>query len=310
MMNHDIRQYARVGLVHHMLYAESLEDSDAHADTLEEFIRREDMETFECCLPYGERRRERLIPQIRNCGKEDIAFAAHLFPIRKISFSTLRPSEQAQARMIVKDMIDQAAAIGASDFIFASGGPGSAHATEAHYRAFAGFCRWLCGELKPHGITAVMEMFDTDVAKKFLYGSSEQCVALVESLRPEIDNFGLGLDLAHVPLMRESFQHAIRTATPHIKRVHLGNCVLRDRNHPRWGDTHPPIGFDGGEIDVPQIAEALRCLLDVGYLDRRQRRNLLIEMTPWPGRSVEDTIQDNLGRLHRAWEQVIQENSS
>ncbi len=303
-MDEDIRQYARLGLVHHMLYPECMEDPDAHVRTLETFCQREDMETFDCCLPYGAERRALLIPVLRACGKEHVTFATHFFPLRKIGLSSPAPHEQAQIRMIVKDMVECAAAISATGLIFASGGPAPQDATSADYETFADFCRWLCAELKPRGITALLEPFDTTIDKKFLYGSTAECMDLIETLKPEVDNFGIELDLAHVPLMFETFEGAIRTVAPALQRVHLGNCVLKDTSHPRYGDTHPPIGFDGGEIDVPEVAEILRCLLDVGFLDKDDRGDLLIEMTPWPGKSVEETIADAFDRVERAWAMV------
>ena len=309
-MNSDIREYARLGLVHHMLYPESMTDPDEHARTLAAFAGREDIETFDCCLPAGaglpggDRRRERLIRAIRDCGKEQIAFATHLFPHGKLSFSAPQPDEQAQVRLIVADMVCQAAAIGATGFVFSSGGPSRGQAEPAHFAAFADFCRWLCGRLKPHGITAMLEPFDTDIDKKYLYGPTAACVHLIESLAPEVDNLAIELDVAHLPLMGESFAGAIETAAAHLKRVHLGNCVLKDRTHPRYGDTHPPIGFDGGEIDVPQITDILRCLLEVGLLGKASRGCLVMEMTPWPAKTVEETIADSMDRLGRAWRNV------
>ncbi|MBT3381878.1 MAG: sugar phosphate isomerase/epimerase [Lentisphaerae bacterium] len=300
-MRGDIRSYARLGLVHHMLYPSCMDDPDDHVRTLREFIARDDIETLDCCLPYGDERRETLIPLVRDCGKVDITFATHLFPLRKIGLPSPAPNEQAQIRMIMGDMIDMAAAIGATGFIFASGCPCPEEAAPAHYHAFADFCRWLCGELKPHGITAQLEPFDTDIDKCFLYGPTQVCAELVESLRPDVDNLGLELDLAHVPLMRETFDQAITNCAPYLKRVHLGNCVLKDTTHPRYGDTHPPVGFPGGEIDVPQLTTILRCLLETGFLNQAARGNLVIEMTPWPGKSVEETISDSFARLDAAW---------
>ena len=258
-MKEDIRHYASLGLVHHMLYPKCMEDPDDHVRTLEAFVERDDIETFDCCLPYGQERRKRLIPAVRASGKADITFATHLFPLRKIGLSAPPPHEQAQVRMIMTDMVEQAAAIGATGFIFAAGGPSPREATKAHFATFADFCRWLCGELKPHGITALLEPFDTEIDKKFLYGSTEACIELIESLQPEVNNLGIELDLAHVPLMDETFEHAIRTVAPYLRRVHLGNCVLKDPSHPRYGDTHPPVGFPGGEIDVPELVTILRC---------------------------------------------------
>jgi sugar phosphate isomerase/epimerase len=303
-MNQPITQYARLGLVHHMLYPDCGEHPDEHVATLKALAARPDIEAFDCCLPYAPAARAALIPVLRHCGKTDIAFATHFFPLRKLSFCSTSIPEQAQARMIVKDMIECAAAIGATGFIFASGGPTPADATPEHHAAFKGFCRWLCAALKPHGITAQLEPFDMTIDKKFLYGPTAECVALIESLKPEVDNLGLELDMAHLPLMGESFAHAIHTAAPYLKRIHLGNCVLKDRRHPRYGDTHPPAGFPGGEIDVPEMIEILRLLLEVGFLSRANRGNLVIEMTPWPGKTVEETITDGFERLNRAWERL------
>ena len=303
-MKENIREYARAGLVHHMLYPKSMEDFDEHMATLAAFVRRGDIETFDCCLPYGEQQRAKLTSIIRNCDKSDIGFAVYLFPFHKFSFCTPEPNERAQVRLIVKDMVEQAVAIGAAGFIFGSGGPSPAQATDAHRIAFAEFCRWLCGELKPYGITAMLEPFDMTIDKKFLYGPTKECVALVESLKPEVDNFGIELDVAHLPLMGERFEDAIQTVAPCLRRVHLGNCILKDKSHPLYGDRHVPIGFDGGEIDIPEVTNILRYLLEVGFLNKKNRGSLLIEMTRWPGRTEEETIKDNLSRLEQAWDEV------
>ncbi len=303
-MQNNIRKYARIGLVHHMLYPNCGQDPAAHTATLKALASRTDIDTFDCCLPYDPAARSELIQAIRNCGKTDITFATHFFPLRKLSLCTPEIPEQEQARMVVRDMVECAAAIGATGFIFASGGPTPAEATPAHYQAFADFCKWLCSELKPHNITAQLEPFDTTIDKCFLYGSTGECTALIESLRPDVDNLGIELDVAHLPLMKERFAQAIHTTAPHLKRVHLGNCVLKDKNHPRYGDTHPPIGFTGGEIDIPEIADILKVLLKAGFLSEENPGNLVLEMTPWPGRSVEETIEDNFRRLDAAWEMV------
>jgi len=303
-MKEDIHRYAKLGLVHHMLYGKELADPKKHAATLIEFFQRDDIETFDCCLPYPERMRQQIVDAIENSNKTDICFATHLFPLRKLSFASKNISEQAQIRLIVKEMIDQAALIGATGFIFASGGPDPANADNDNYRSFANFCTWLCAELKPHGITALLEPFDMTVDKKFLYGPTKKCVELIRGLEPEINNLGIELDMAHIPLMGETFEHAIRTTAPYLKRVHLGNCVFKDKANPLYGDLHPPIGFPGGEIDIEETAEILSCLLNVDFLNPDNRGNLIIEMTTWPGKTVEETIADNFNRLNKAWEMV------
>jgi sugar phosphate isomerase/epimerase len=251
--------------------------------TLLEFLKRDDIETFDCCLPYGDEHRAKLIPAIKNCGKT-VCFAIHYYPLRNLPLAAKTPANFAQTWMIIDDMIKQAAAIGAEGFIFGAGTPSFYDANEEDFAAFDRFCDLLCEKLKKHNITAMLEPFDMDIDKKFLYGPIDECVRLAERMLKKHDNFGFELDMAHLPLMREDFASAIKRAGPYIKRVHLGNCVMKDKSNPRWGDTHPPIGFEGGEIDVPELKIILRALLDCGFLSKEKRGNLLVEMTPFPGK--------------------------
>ena len=149
-----------------------------------------------------------------------------------------------------------------------------------------------------------IEPFDRDVARKFLYGPTHECVELIESLQPEVDNLKIQLDFAHVRLSGETFEHAILTAKDHLQHIHLGNCVIKDPADPFFGDRHPPIGYSGGEIDTCDLTKILRLLMDIGYLDRQHRGTLVIEVRPLPDTSVEQTIRDHIERLNKAWEEV------
>ncbi|MBL4700487.1 MAG: sugar phosphate isomerase/epimerase [Phycisphaeraceae bacterium] len=302
-MNSDIREYAKLGLVHHMLYPECGNDPELHTQTLLDFIKRDDIETLDCCLPLDDAYASKLIQPIKECGKT-VCFAIHFYPLRSIPLAAKTQVDGAQAWALIDDMINQAVSIGAEGFIFGSGIPSFLDAEEEDFAAFDAFCNTLCKKLAPHKITAMLEPFDTDIDKKFLYGPINDCVNLSERVGKNYDNFGLQLDMAHLPLMYEDFTSAIARSAPYLKRVHLGNCVLKDKTHPRWGDTHPPIGFKGGEIDIPELVTILRGLLDCGFLDKEDRGNLLIEMTPFPGKTVNETVTDNFDRLETAWRQL------
>ena len=302
-MNGDIREYAKLGLVHHLLYPECSDDPSIHVETLLKFIKRTDIETLDCCLPYGDEFRQQLIPAIRECGKT-VCFAIHFYPLRNLPLAAKSPANHAQTWMIIDDMIAQAAAIGAQGFIFGAGTPSYFDAEPEDFAAFDRFCLELCAKLEPCNITAMLEPFDMDIDKKFLYGPIDDCVKLAERITTQHANFGFELDVAHLPLMREDFTSAITRSGPYLKRIHLGNCVLKDKINSRWGDTHPPVGFPGGEIDVPELVTVLRALLDCGFLDKGNRGNLLVEMTPFPGKSVDFTVKDNFKRLEAAWRQL------
>jgi sugar phosphate isomerase/epimerase len=302
-MKGDIREYARLGLTHHLLYPRCVDDPGYHARTLTELVRRDDIETLDCCIPYDPEHRRRLVPLLRNCGKE-VVYALHLFPVRTISYASPAPLDQGLVRVAIRDQIEVAQAAGARALVFGSGPCGSPAKPAQAKAAFADFCRWVCRELRPFDMTALLEPFDTDVDKKFLYGPIKACVKLVQALRPQHANFGIELDIAHLPLMRENFENAIRRAAPFLQRVHLGNCVLKNKASTLYGDKHPPIGIEGGEIDVPELVRVLRTLREVGYLDRARRGALVFEIRPFPKRSVAFTVSDNMRRLEQAWERV------
>lgn len=303
-MKAPLTRFARLGLVHHMLYARSMEDPEYHVQTLAAMARRPDIETFDCCLPYGRERQERLIPVIRACGKQHIAFAVHLFPLRKLSLSATSYVEQTQVRMLMSDLVSHAIAIGATGFVFGSGGPPNAELTPGNRAAFVDFCRWLCEQLAPHGIDALLEPFDYDFDKKFAFGPLDENLEVVQRVRADFPNIGIELDMAHLPLMREDFVSSIRRSAPFLKRVHLGNCAMRDPQDPFYGDRHPPIGYASGEIDVPELVTILRTLHEVGFLQEENRGDTIIEMNPFPGRSEDDSVADNFERVNRAWAQV------
>ena len=301
----NIKEYAKLGLVHHLLYPKCTVDRDYHVQTLESFVSRKDIEALDCCIPYGEEYRSSgIIQTVKNSGK-DVGYALHLFPARKISLSTLDIQECEMTKLVLRDQIDMAAQVGATGFVFVSGADVPDNRCAAR-KAFKEFCRWFCNELRPYNIDALLEPFDRTIDKKYLYGPIDDCVQLMEELYAEgITNIGIELDMAHLPLMYEPFESSIIRCAPYLKRVHLGNCVLKDTSHPLYGDMHPPMGVEGGEIDVPELTRILQTLLDVGYLNKTNRKPLIMEMQPFEGKDAEFTVQETYRRLNEAWEQVI-----
>lgn len=304
-MSESIRAYAKLGLVHHMLYGKCTNDPVYHVETLKQFAQRPDIETFDCCLPYGAEYRREAARAVKASGKTHLVFATHLFPLRKLSFCATGYAEQAQCRMIVEDMVAQAAEMGAYGFIFASGGPSYQKGSQANFDAFYDFTCWLCEKLAKHNIMAQLEPFDYDFDKAYFFGPMDRCVELVERVGKNHANIGIELDMAHLPLMREPFVGSIQMCGKWLKRVHLGNSVSKVKTDPFYGDNHPPVAYPGGNIDEPELIEILTALKDVGFLDKWNRGDLVVEMQPFPGKTVDETVADNFGRVEKAWAKVL-----
>lgn len=300
-MRGNIRQYAKLGIAHFMFWPECLANIDVHVESLLQVTRRSDIDAIDCCLPFDAGARRTLGGALRSCGKQ-VGYAIHPFPLDKISLGSLADHERGLARLIVGDQIEAAAQAGARSFTIASGIDLGDERRPACLRAFADFCRWLCPQTKALGMTALLEPFDRGFHRKFLCGPTSECAELADSLQAEGCELKIQLDLAHVRLSGEDFNDAIRRCGKHLGHVHLGNCVMRDASDPFYGDRHPPIGYAGGEIGEAELTAALRWLLDAGYLDPQRRATLVIEARPFPGRSPEETIDDQLARLQRCWQ--------
>ncbi len=299
-MNLDIKHYAKTGFAHFMLYPDCVRDETISEITLGDFSQRDDIECLDCCLPYNPQVRQKLIQQLSTCDKH-IGYAIHPFPLDKISLGSLDDHEQGLIRLALEDQLRAAGAIGAKTFTIASGlDPGPEH-REAAKSQFRECCRWICDHAKKLGMIVTLEPFDRNTARNFLYGPTHECIELIESLKPEVDNLKIQLDIAHIRLSGETFEHAIRTAQEHLQHMHLGNCVMKDQTDPYFGDRHPPIGYHAGEIDTLELIEVLKVLIDVGYLSKQNRGTLVIEARPLPGVSVEQTIQNQYQYLDQAW---------
>jgi sugar phosphate isomerase/epimerase len=299
-MQAPLTDYARLGLTHHSLFP-AKHDPALHLGTLPRVLGRHDIEVVDLTIPYGREYRAKAVDLVRSAGKTTI-YNGYLMPTPLIPLGTLSPTERAQLLLLARDQVDVACEIGCAYFMQSVGAdPGS----DLRSRAFDALAEYIA-ELDAHmklksRMAFLIELMDRGTHKKSLCGPTAEVVDFVVRTRKQVPDLGVVLDINHLVLMGEPFRDAFLCCRDYLKHIHLGNCILRDRSHPLWGGSHPPIGIEGGEIDVPQLADLFRLLLDIGYLDRDRRGTMSLEIVPFPGRSPEETIDDNMKRLHEAW---------
>ena len=143
----------------------------------------------------------------------------------------------------------------------------------------------------------------TQIDKKSLIGSTADAVRVAARLRPSFPDFGLMIDLSHLPLQGESTRDSLVQARDYLTHIHVGNCIL-DPEHPGYGDTHPRFGVPGGENDVPELAEFLRTLFDIDYLSADIPRTVAFEVRPTDEESSELIIANAKRTLQQAWREV------
>ena len=150
----------------------------------------------------------------------------------------------------------------------------------------------------------VLEVFDYDVDKASLIGPVALAKRYAEEVCRECDNFGLMVDLSHLPLLRETSVESLLPVKDYIVHAHMGNCVCKDPSLPCYGDAHPRFGFPGGENDVDELVEYLRVLLSIGFLSKEKRPVVSFEVKPF-GDEDPDLVVANAKRvLNLAWDKV------
>jgi len=220
----------------------------------------------------------------------------------KLNLNSPIPQQREAAISKMKPAVDEAYSLGAKQLAVLSGpAPTPDKYTQAKELLVDSLAQ-LCSYAQSKGNLGItMEIFDREYDKKCLIGPTEEGVQVAKEVRRHYPNFGLMVDLSHLPLLGESAEYAIKTARDYLTHVHIGNCVLKDKNHPVYGDKHPPFGIAGGENDVEEVKLFLKALMDIGYIGEGKQNVVSFEVKPLTGESSEVIIANAKRTLMEAW---------
>jgi hypothetical protein len=96
--------------------------------------------------------------------------------------------------------------------------------------------------------------------------------------------------------------------TRYSTHLHIGNCILKDRNHPAYGDHHPRFGVKGGENDVDQLREFFATLFEEGFLKNDpaakagEKPLISFEVKPMAGEDPALVLANSKRVFKRPWE--------
>ena len=169
----------------------------------------------------------------------------------------------------VKKSIDAAYALDAKITAVLSGkDPGDAdraHQMDLLVNSCVELCQYAESKATDYVCWISLEAFDEDIDKACLIGPSERAAELAARVREQMDNFGITIDLSHLPLLRESPGECLSQLADYVIHTHAGNCVMADESDPAYGDMHPRFGYPGGENDVAELKEYVESLIYAGY---------------------------------------------
>lgn len=299
----DIRKYLKLGIVHFMVCPETMSGEGNILDSVLLLAADNDFEVVEVTRINDPEQRSELATRAAGLGTE-LTFGAQ--PILLGANLDLNHPEDAVrgiAIEAVKGGIDQAVELGASSCAVLSG-KNDTDKTSATARLVESLSE-LCAYAGSVGLSIALEQFDSAVfAKNCLIGPTREAVALSEAVRARHDNFGLMMDLSHLPLLNENPAEALHIAKDHLVHAHMGNCAMDDPAHPAYGDNHPGFGVDGTRVGVPELRDYLRALLDIGYLREGQPRIVSFEIKRTEAESAAELVSKSKAALFSAWNEI------
>ncbi|GMU92849.1 MAG: hypothetical protein AMXMBFR4_19070 [Candidatus Hydrogenedentota bacterium] len=302
-MNGPIHDYARVGIVHFMAYPACMGGEGPVLDTISRIANDPYFEVIELTRIKDVETRER-VRALAEQARVDLYLGAQ--PILLGGGLDLNHSDDAERRKAIDAVtagIDQASELGCKGVAVLSGKVSADR--DAAMARLVDSLKQLCACAKSKGLPVVLETFDQlPFGKNCLVGPNAEAVAVSKEVRKEYPDFGIMLDLSHLPLQHEKPADAIRIAGEHLVHAHIGNCAMDDPNHPAYGDNHPRFGAPGTRNDVEELTEYLRALLDTGYLSTSNRRVLSFEVRPMPGEDADTIIAGSKRTLDEAWRRL------
>lgn len=221
-----------------------------------------------------------------------------------LNINDLNEEGRQKALASLKEGIDEAYEMGVEDFAFLAGRY-EEETKEESFQALLKSTRELCEYAKSKGDMPVLcEVFDYDIAKKSLIGPVDMVKRYAETICAEYDNFGLMVDLSHIPMLHETIEESLLPVQQYIRHAHMGNTVIKSPECPAYGDEHPRFGFPNSENDVEELAAYLRLLLKIGFLNEKKRPIVSFEIKPFGEEDPEVCLANAKRTLDLAWELI------
>ncbi len=295
-MKDSLHSYMKVGIVHQMAFPEQ-----PNVETLKRIVEDDFFGAVELGVMAPEVKES--VINILKASRVGVIFCGQVHILgEKLDPNSLDQALREKTIARMKTAVDECYSFGVHKMGILSGPDPGEERREDAKKALIDSLIQICSYAKSKGnMGIVLEVFDRSVDKKCLIGPTKEGAQIAAEVRKKCPNFGLMIDLSHVPLLNETPEQSIMAARAFLSHVHIGNCVIKDKSHPAYGDKHPRFGLDVGENDVEQVRQFLKALLDIGYIGPGKQNVVSFEVKPMPGEDAEVVLAGSKRTLMEAW---------
>lgn len=284
-----------LGINHQFLYPDAICDKEAHFETLKKLSQNDNVDALDCWV-WRENKDE--IKVLKDSNKIINYNIGDRFGEKIILPSSPDKADQDRAYDITMREIGYALELNSKKIILGSG-PDSPDDRKDAIDRFREFILKIGSQL-PNDVELSFEPTDRDIDKFFLFGPLDETVDFINSVRENgFKNFGLLLDMCHIPLMHETLSSALKKGISVLNHVHLGNCLLKDKTSPFYGDKHIPWDYPMSEYSESDAKDFIKSLKELGYL--KDGATVSFEMRPYEN----ITSEESLIKFKSVWEDAI-----
>ncbi len=220
-MNESIRKYMKVGLIHFMAYPAVIKGEGPIEETFRKIALDDYFEVAEITWIKDEVVRKNVKKMIATSHLEVAYGGQPRLLTTDLNINDIDEIGRKKAIETLKEGIDEAYELGALGFAFLSGKYPVDKVEEA-YQALVASTRELCAYAKSKGeMKVALEVFDFDIDKKSLIGPVELAKRYAAEITAAFDNFGLMVDLSHLPLLRETSAQSLIPVKDYIVHAHM-----------------------------------------------------------------------------------------
>ena len=299
-MNESMLKYFKPGIVHFMAYPETIKGDGPVIETVKKILTDEYFHAIEVTV-INDSEARKTVKKMLDTSYCTAAFGAQpILLVNKYNPNDLDEKKRTIAVEALKGGLDQASEQGIKGFAFLSGNY-EENTKEEAYSQLIKTTKELCDYARPKGIHVVLEIFDYDIDKKSLIGPSKLAAKFALDVKKTHSNFGLIVDLSHIPMYYESIEDAVMIIKDHLVHAHLGNTIIGNSEDEAYGDQHPTFGFPKSSNGVDDVVTYLKALFKAGYFDKPEPPILSFEVKPWKDQDSDIAVANFKRVLDLAW---------
>jgi len=304
-VNESYQKYLKLGIVQFMAFPATMKGEGPILESVHTIAADPAYQAIEITWIKDDATRAKATELLASSGLAVYYGAQPRLLSQKLSLCELDEVHRKSAVKEIKAAIDEAAQMKALGLAVLSGRDCAASQRAAATAKLVESLQELADYAGERQLKLTLETFDrADYAKNCLVGPTPEASKLADAVAR--DNFGLMLDLSHMPLLDETAEQMLSAGKKHLRHVHIGNCVKRHAKHAAYGDEHPRFGIPEGENGVAELKTFLAELFRIGYLSASKTTPPVVsfEVKPMAGEDPVVVMAHGKRIFNQAWAEL------